>query len=722
MADPEGPEMPDQVAPDQGPGSTAEAGTGERSGRGGGAAPAQGPLPEANDRGERIGVYVCHCGGNISDVVDVDRVAEMLGREDGVAVARHLTFMCSNEGQQSITDDIRDLGLDRVIVAACTPKLHETTFRKAVMRAGMNPYLFLPANIREQVSWAHPHDAEAATDKAVALVRAAVAKSRLLRPLDPVRVDAVHRILVIGGGVAGLRAALGTAALGQAVTLIEASPFLGGRAMTLGSLYPTDEPAAPLVRRLIEAVRADDRIEVRTGTHLAALSGYLGDFSATLRVEPRGVDGALPDAAAAMAACPIEVPDELEAGLRSRKAIYRPSAQPETELPAIDWSACTRCGECALASGAGIDLMGVPDDEVIEVGAIVVATGYDHYQPSDGEYGFGRSERVITLPHLERLLDPNGPTGGELRIAGQRPRRVAFIHCVGSRQVVGVDEPGPRGRLNEYCSRVCCTATLQAANEIRRRYPEVTVYDLYRDIRTYEKEQERYYVDASTLGVTFLRFDNESRPRVATTDPGTGFPLAVTVSDTLTFGRELEVPVDLVVLAVGMEPHDVADIIQLTKTPVGDDGFLLEVHPKLRPVETAIAGVYLAGAAQGPRDVGEATSSASAAAVKAATMLARDYVEMEPFVARVDLSRCSGAASCVEACQYPGAIALTEVEIEEGILATRAWVNPVACVGCGACVAVCASAAIDVQGWEIEQYRAMIEAITSTPPTAVAVP
>ncbi len=604
-------------------------------------------------------------------------------------------------------------------MAACTPSLHQTTFRKAVMRAGMNPYLFLPANIREQVSWAHPHDSEAATDKAIALVRAAVAKSRLLSPLDPVRVPATHRILVVGGGVAGLRAALDAVAMGQDATLIEASPFLGGRAMALGTVYPTDEPAAPLVQRLIDAVRANERIDVRTGTRLVALSGSLGDLSARLRSEPRGVGLELTDADAAMAACPVDVVDEAESGAATRKAIYRPRSQPASELPAIDWAACTRCGACIPAAGTGIDLAGVPQEEVIEVGAVIVATGYDHYRPAAGEYGFGTSERVITLPHLERLLDPDGPSGGELRIDGARPRRVAFIHCVGSRQIAGVDEPGPRGRLNEYCSRVCCTATLQAATEIRRRYPEVTVYDLYRDIRTYEKEQERYYRDASGLGVLFMRFSDTTRPTVASMSAGDA-PLSVTVTDTLTFGRQLEVPVDLVVLAVGMEPHDVSDVIEMTKVPVGADGFLLEVHPKLRPVETAIAGVYLAGTAQGPKDITEATSSASAAAVKAATMLAKDHVEMEPFVARVDLSRCTGAAACVAACQYPGAISLTEVEVEEGVTAMRAWVNPVACVGCGACVAACPSAALDVQGWEMEQYRAMIDAITSTPLAAVA--
>ncbi len=670
--------------------------------------------------GERLGVYVCHCGGNISDVVDVDAVADVLSREEGVTIARHVPFMCSDEGQQKITEDIKELDLDRVIVAACTPSLHETTFRKAVIRAGMNPYLFLPANIREQVSWAHPHDTKAATDKAVSIVRAAVGKSRLLEPLQAVRVDAVHRILVVGGGVAGLRAALDTAAMGQAVTLIEKSPFLGGRSMMLGTVYPTDEPAVPLVRRLIDEVMADERIEVRTYTRLTGLTGFLGDFSVTLTTEPRGVDAALTDAAAAMEACPTIVPDEFQEGLTTRKAFYKPHPEAVPELPAIDWANCTRCGDCVLAAGAGIEIDGVPEDEVIEVGAVIVASGYDHYEPAEGEYGYKTSERVITLPQLERLLDPEGPTDGKLLIDGTTPRSVAFIHCVGSRQIAGVDEPKPGCQLNEYCSRVCCTATLQATNEVRRRLPDTAVYDLYRDIRTYQKEQERYYVQASKLGVRFLRFDEMSRPQVLAADSADDYPLLVRVTDTLTFGAELEVPADLVVLGVGMEPRDVSDIVDMTKNPVGNDGFLLEVHPKLRPVETAIPGIYLAGASQGPKDITESTSSASAASVKAATVLAKDYVEMEPFVARVDLSRCTGAGTCVEVCQYDGAISMTEVEVEEGVFASRAYVNPVACVGCGACVAACASEAIDVQGWEMDQYRAMIDALTSAPPEPVA--
>ena len=521
--------------------------------------------------------------------------------------------------------------------------------------------------------------------------------------------------------MAGLRAALDASAMGQAVTLIEKTPFLGGRSMQLGSVYPTDEPAVPLVRRLIDEVMADERIEVRTNTRMTAQSGFLGDFSVTLTTEPRGVDETLADASLAVEACPTVVANEFDDGISTRKAFYKPHPRSVPELHAIDWANCTRCGECVLAAGDGIEIDGVPEDEVLEVGAIIVATGYDHYEPREGEYGYQTSERVITLPQLERMLDPEGPTGGQVLVDGQRPRSMAFIHCVGSRQMAGVDEPGPAGTLNEYCSRVCCTATLQATNEVRRRMPETAVYDLYRDIRTYQKEQEDYYLDASKLGVRFLRFDNEARPEVALTDGG-DYPLTVTVNDTLTFGARLEVPADLVVLGVGMEPRDVSDIIDMTKRPWATTTSCWRSTPSCARWRPAIPGIYLAGASQGPKDITESTSSASAAAVKAATVLARDYVEMEPFVARVDLARCVGAGTCVEVCHYDGAISLTEIETEEGVFEQKAYVNPVACVGCGACVAACASEAIDVQGWELDQYRAMIDAITSAPPAAPTAP
>ena len=396
--------------------------------------------------GERLGVYVCHCGGNISDVVDVDTVADALGREEGVTVARHVAFMCSDEGQQKITEDIKELGLDRVIVAACTPSLHETTFRKAVIRAGMNPYLFLPANIREQVSWAHPHDAEAATDKAVSVVRAAVGKSRLLEPLDPVRVDAVHRILVVGGGVAGLRAALDAAAMGQAVTLIEKTPVprwpLDGS--WARSTPPTSRPCRWCAGSSTQ-VMADERIEVRTSTRLTALTGFLGDFSVTLTTEPRGVERGAGRAAARHGGlshrwCPTSS--------RAAWPRARPSTSPTPrrcpELPAIDWANCTRCGECVLAAGPGIEIDGVPEDEVIEVGR-----GHRGHRLRPLRAGRGR----VRLRGLRARASPCRSSSGcstrrappPGRVAGRRhdAASVAFIHCVGSRQIAGVDEPGP---------------------------------------------------------------------------------------------------------------------------------------------------------------------------------------------------------------------------------------------------------------------------------------
>jgi len=673
------------------------------------------PPVEAHADGERVGVYVCHCGGNISDVVDVDAVAAEAALLDNVAVARHVMFMCSDEGQSTIIEDIKSLGLDRVVVAACTPKLHETTFRKAVIRGGLNPYLFLPANIREQASWAHPHSPKAATEKASALVRAAVAKAHLLEPLDMVRVAAVHRVLVIGGGVAGLRAALDLARQDLEVLLVEQSPFLGGRAVQLYTVYPTEDPARPLVHRLIRDVLAHPNITVLSNTYVTALGGFVGDFTITLRTIPRGVTSDLRDPAAAIAACPVVVPNEFDDGLSQRRAIHQPYAGSEPDLPAIDWNACTRCGACVEAAGGqGIDLASEPKETEAEVGAIVVATGFDHYEPSTGEYGFGQSPRVVTLPQVHRMLDPEGPTGGRLEIEGRTPRAIAFVHCVGSRQIEGVDEPRPDGKLNEYCSRVCCAATLQAANIVRERYPGTAVYDLYRDIRTYEKSQEDYYVNASKGGVVFLRFADDTRPKVEVAS-GNGYPLKVTVKDTLTFGAELEVPVDLVVLSVGVMPRDIAGLVDMTKAQVGNDGFLLEVHPKLRPVESAIPGLLLAGTAQAPMDIAESTSAASAAAAKVTTLLGRDHVEMEPFVAKVDLARCDGCGLCVDACHYSGAIALQDVEIEEDVIVKRAYVNPVACKGCGACVPACPVSALDVAGWEIEQYRAMIDAITATP-------
>jgi heterodisulfide reductase subunit A len=602
-------------------------------------------MPE-DPPGTRIGVYVCHCGGNIGDVVDVEAVCEDVGTSDDVAVARHLPFMCSDEGQTAIERDIRELGLDRVVVAACTPALHASTFRRAVTRGGLNPYLYQHANIREQVSWAHVHDHAAATDKAARLVRAAVAKAGALRPLQDVRVDALRRTLVVGGGVAGLRAALDLARWGMEVVLVERSDRLGGHALRLASTYPTGEPGRALVERLESAIALEPLVAVRRSTEVCAVSGDVGDF----RVELRSVD----------------------------------------------------------AGGNGHERT-----EELEVGAIVLATGFRDHEPAPGTHRAG-DPHVVTLAAFQSSLFASS-SAAELstRLGLAEPvRSIAFLHCVGARQVEGVDEPGPGGRLNAYCSRVCCTATVRAAAETRSRMPDVRVVDVYRDIRTYARDQEAAYRAAGEAGVVFVRVPDDERARVEATPDGDAYPLVVRTRDALTFGAELEVPVDLVVLATAMEPGPADGLVAMTKAPTGADGFLLELHPKLRPVESAIPGVLLAGTARGPMDITESTTTASAAAAKVAALLGRGHVEMEPFVARVDPARCEGTGACVEACPYAGAIALQDVELDDGVV-RRAYVNPVACKGCGACVAVCPGGAVDVQGWEMAQYVAMVDAIVA---------
>ena len=661
----------------------------------------------------RIGVYVCHCGENISDVVDVEKVVQAATELPGVVVANREMFMCSDAGQQHIAEDIREKKLDRVVVAACSPSLHELTFRRTLSRAGLNPYLYEHANIREQVSWCSKSDPKGATDKAIRLVGAAVAKVRLLRPLEPIRVDAQQHVVVVGGGVSGLRAAMDLARCNLKVTLIEHSPFLGGRMAQLGRVYPTGDDARQLLERLVQEVAENPRVTVHTRAEVIAASGYVGNFQLRVRLHPRGVSENLrPDQVqAAIKVCPESVESDFDHGLVCRKAIYwaYPECHPTTA--AIDWRICTRCGRCVEAVGGnGITLDAEPEEIALDTGAIVVATGFDLYQPRWAEYGYGALPGVITLPQLIRLLDKTGPTEGMLQWNGRPVQNVCLIHCVGSRQVEGIHEPGPDGRLNEYCSRVCCTATLQAALEIRERFPEMNVFDFYQDIRTYGRGHEQIYEDACSRGVTFFRYRAEEPPVVSGAEEGASAPLRVRVRDTLTFGEELDVSADLVVLAVGMTPRDIAKLIEMFKLPRSADGFLQEVHPKLRPVESAVEGVFLAGACQTPMDITESCAAASAATAKAAALLGKGRIELDPFVARVDLDRCRGEGKCAEECNYRRAITLVEID-RDGRQTKHAQVNPALCSGCGMCVAVCPHGAIQVEGWRLDQFEAMIDAI-----------
>jgi heterodisulfide reductase subunit A len=661
-----------------------------------------------------IGVYTCHCGGNVSDVIHCERVAKTLSKLPNVVVSRTHMAMCSDAGQAMIEDDIREQRINRVVVGACAPSLHEQTFRSTVTRAGLNPYLYYHVGVREQASWVHSSDPEGATDKAIRLMSAGIAKARLLKPLARIRLDAEQHALVVGGGVAGLRAAWDIARQGIRVTLIEKSPFLGGRMAQLESMFPTGETARQALHDLIEKVLAHPQITVHTRAELAAVKGYVGDFRAHIRQGSRGISDDFAQIDAAVAACPVEVPDEFNYGLSTRKAIYRayPGCYPPT--PAIDWENCTLCGACLKVNGRGISLENETETFEVEVGAVVVATGFNLYEPRPGEYGYGELPEVITLPKLIRLLALTGK-GEELRWNGRPVQNIAFIHCVGSRQIEGIHEPQPDGQVNDYCSRVCCTATLHTVDELRERFPDVNVFDIYQDIRTYGRGHEDYYTRASANRVRFLRFHGDEMPQVLPAPRGDTHPVLVKVKDYLTWGEEIEIPVDLVVLAVGVVPRQIDDLVKMLKISPGTDRFLLEVHPKLRPVETAVPGIVLAGTAQGPMNIQESCAAASAAASKVAVLLGRGLVELEPFVASVDLERCDGCGQCVQACRYEDAISLQPFSVN-GRQEQRAVVTVANCAGCGACVSACPPRAIDVQNWTLDQYEAMIDAIAADLP------
>jgi heterodisulfide reductase subunit A len=624
----------------------------------------------------KVGVYVCYCGGNISDEVDVEKVCEQARHLPGVTVARSNMFMCSDPGQEMIIEDLKSGLVEKVVVASCSPRLHETTFRSALARAGANPYVYEHANLREQVSWVH-HGAEA-TGKAIRLVAAAAAKARELHPLKPIRVEVEPRALVIGGGVAGLKAALDLAQRGSAVVLVEKSPFLGGLVAQWQQLAPLGESTAALLGELTQAVLEHPAITVYTCAQVESFEGYIGAFKLkVVRTPPEG------DAYAG----------RLAAMSRSGRAL----------------------GE--YVPFVGVMPAGIPESREefdLAAGVVLVATGTRAYQPQRGEYGYQEFPEVVTLPEFIRLLSEAQaqPPGDTLVIKGRPIRHLALIHCVGSRQIPGIHEEGEREYLNEYCSRTCCTASLFTANQVREQYPQTRVFDFYRDILTYGRGQEEMYAQASQNHVLFFRFNAGEEPQISRGGDSPGAPLAVKVKDVLTFGEELEVPADLVVLAVGQEPNPIPDLVEKMKLPVGADRFLQEVHPKLRPVEVAVAGVYLAGTCQAPFDVGETCAAAAAAAVKAAAVLSRGYVELDPFVAEVDLSKCQGHGACVEACLAAGALTLVEMDVD-GQQVKRAQVNPALCLGCGACVAVCPENAINVQGWTLKQYEAMVDAIVS---------
>ena len=510
------------------------------------------------DEKVKIGVYTCYCGGNISHVVKCERVAKALENQPDVVVSRTNMSLCSDAGQSQIEQDIKELGVNRVVIGACAPSLHEQTFRGTVLRAGLNPYLYHHVGLREQDSWVHGQDEDGATEKAIRLMAAGVAKARLLQPLEPIRLEAEKQALVIGGGVAGLRAALDIARQGLRVVLVEKSPFLGGRMAQLETVFPTGENAHELLCELVKKVVAHPNITPYTQAEVTGVTGYVGNYGVRITQHSRGVSEG--NAEALMAACKQEVPDEFNYGLTQRKVIYRPFEGCYPPSPAVDWENYN--GEPISLNGSKpIVLEDAPQTFDVSVGAIVVATGFDPYEPRQGEYGYGELKEVVTLPQLIRhlALMKDGET---LQWNGHPVRDVALVHCVGSREIEGVDEPHEDGQVNNYCSRVCCTASLHMTEELHGRFPELNIYDLYQDIRTYGRGHEEYYRGALESGVRFMRYHGEERPEVLAAPAGDIRPVLVRVKDYLTYGEELEIPVDLVVLAVGMQPRGIDDLVQ----------------------------------------------------------------------------------------------------------------------------------------------------------------
>jgi len=569
----------------------------------------------------RIGVYVCHCGVNIAATVDVKEVTAFAATLPGVAVARDYVYMCSDPGQKLIQQDIEAHGLNRVVVAACSPRMHEPTFRGAAQQAGVNPYLVEMANIREQCSWVHT-DRERATEKAKQLVRSVVARAAQLEPLEAREVGVTPAVLVIGGGVAGIVAALDVADAGFPVYLVERGDHLGGRVADLNRTFPTLEPVSELLEPLIGRVRSHPNVTVFLNSRVTGVEGYVGNFE----VQVSRSDGA-----------------------------------------------SVRVGE----EGAGL-----------HVGSLIIATGYDVFDPRrKPELGYGQYASVITSLELERRL-----VEGDLAVDGHLPKRVAFIQCVGSRdKQVG----------NPYCSRVCCMYTAKQSRLVRELLPasEVTVF--YIDVRTFGKGAEEFYDEALAGGVRYRRGAvSEIHRRVGADGAG---PVVLAGEDTLQ-GRPFDFEADLVVLAVGMEARsDVAELSSLLKLPRSPDGFFLELHPKLRPVDTAVDGIFLAGCCQSPKDIVDTIAQAKAAASSALVLLLRGRVSAESATAVVDAELCAGCGMCVEVCPF-GAPAVDPVW-------SVSRINDVLCKGCGACAVACPSQAVCLRHFTARQVLAQVDAL-----------
>ncbi|HPA50006.1 MAG TPA: CoB--CoM heterodisulfide reductase iron-sulfur subunit A family protein [Thermoanaerobaculia bacterium] len=670
----------------------------------------------------RIGVFVCHCGENIGRTVDCARVAEELGKLPGVAHAVDYKYMCSDPGQALIKQAIAEKGLTGVVVSACSPHMHERTFRRAAGGAGLNPFLCEMANIREHCSWIH-EDREAATDKAIDLARVIVEKVKRNVPLETIRIPVEKRALVIGGGIAGIQAALDLADGGAEVVLVEKEPSIGGHMSQLSETFPTlDCSQCILTPRMVE-VYQHPRIRLMAYCEVDAVEGYIGNFKVTIRQKARSVDETKCNGCGAcQKACVVKnVPSEFDERLGKRTAIYVPFPQAVPNIPVIDREHCAyfkgrargmkkdACGKCKEACARGAIDFAQEDRFVTEkVGAIVVATGYELYsigkdQPAAGlkgygEYGYGTVPDVIDGLQFERLASASGPTAGKLLRPsdGKVPKKIVFLQCVGSRDPAkGID----------YCSKVCCMYVAKHTMLYRHKVHDGEATVFYMDVRAAGKGYDEFTRRAvEEDGAVYVRGRVSRVYRDGDVVKVLGF-------DTLN-GTPVEIDADMVVLATAMRPRKgIEKLAQTLSVSYDRHGFINEAHPKLRPVETNTAGVFVAGACQAPRDIPDSVAMASAAAAKVLGLFSNEMLEREPTVARVDAALCAGCFHCERVCPY-GAVEHKEVRDRKGnLLKVVADVNPGVCQGCGTCQATCPSKSVELMGFTDEQIYAEVNAL-----------
>jgi heterodisulfide reductase subunit A len=653
----------------------------------------------------RIGVYVCHCGLNIAGIVDVEDIADYALTLPSVTVARHYTYMCSEPGQRMIQNDIKAHRLDRIVIATCSPRMHEETFRKAVSEVGLNPYLVEIVNLREQVSWPHSEEPQKATEKAKAMVRMGVARAKLLEPLERQSVSVEKNVLVVGGGIAGIQASLDLANAGLKVYLVEKAPSIGGRMAQLDKTFPTLDCSACILTPKMVDVAKHQNITLLTNSEVTNVKGFVGNYDVTILRNPRFVDEAkCVGCELCTQACPVKVPDRFNENLSQTCAIsiYSPHAVPKvaTINPAYCLKLKTKnktvCGKCVQACEAkAIDFDQEPKAIQLKVGGVILAVGSEVFNASRVlEFGYDRFPNVISNIEFERISDASGPTGGKiLNQKGQKPpRSIAFIQCVGSRDK----------RFNEYCCRVGCMVSLKQAVLAREKLgKKVDIYVCYNDLRAFGKGYEEFYQRARDMGINFVAgIPSDIR---STADGSLYFDVFESGTNKL-----LELHADLVVLANGLVPSDdISKMKELFHALKSRDGFLLEAHPKLRPLECSTAGIFLAGACQSPKDIPDTVAQASGAAAKVIDLLSSGEIELEPLKAVVDKDLCSGCRICESLCPFI-AVEMKKEE-KDGKEELKAEVIEVVCQGCGLCSAACPTGAIKIEQYSNKQVFAQVD-------------